>query len=114
MHGACFISPVQICGATSLRAASRVEISADIDEKNDRWIDAHDKTTRADRGRQPVSLCNFARDCISNYRSHCTALARRLKKAFDLVTQQCMLVSHLPESPAAKRIFLERGDTLWF
>jgi len=64
----------------ALRAASRVEISADIDEKNDRWIDVHDKTTRADRGRQPVPLCNFARDCISDYRSHCAALARRLKR----------------------------------
>ncbi len=60
----------------ALRASKALGIRANI-QPEQRWAAVHDKTTRNDRGEQPVPLCKFTIETIRLYRQHCAALFRR-------------------------------------
>lgn len=63
----------------ALRATQHVGICAATSEHAD-WIPLHDKITPDDRGWQPVPLCQFARETIRLYKTHCQSLAARISK----------------------------------
>jgi hypothetical protein len=62
----------------ALRATTRINLSAAINEKHDEWISVHDKHTKEDRGQQPVPLCAFAAETIRLYKAHCAAMGQRV------------------------------------
>jgi hypothetical protein len=62
----------------ALRETTAIDLNAGIDCAIDRWTPIHDKSTRLDRGYQPVPLCDYLTTTIRLYKEHCSALASRL------------------------------------
>jgi hypothetical protein len=64
----------------ALRQANPIDISADINIKEDVTIDIDDKSTIGRPGALPIPLTDCAKNLIKLYLAHCKALLERLKK----------------------------------
>lgn len=62
----------------ALRETTILELDAGIDAHDDKWVPLHDKSTRQDRGFQPVPMCDYVCMLLLLYREHCRATAARV------------------------------------
>lgn len=63
----------------ALREDKPYDLWADIDERDDLWVEIFDKVLPGPQGALPVPLCPFARKVIKSFRMHCRAVAWRLR-----------------------------------
>lgn len=62
-----------------LREGKVYDLWADIDERQDLWVDLLDKCVPGAQGASPVPLCEYVRNLIKQFRVHCAAMAFRLQ-----------------------------------
>lgn len=70
---------LRLAALLGLREDTCYEVWADIDERDDLWVELLDKVVTGAKGALPVPLCRYARKLIAQFRKHCAAMASRLE-----------------------------------